>query len=55
MCYVSSEETRTRAFSRKSPSFPLFKGGVYEEKIIHPHPGPLPSRERAIKVKGAYR
>jgi hypothetical protein len=31
------------------------KGLHNREGIIHPHPGPLPSREREIRVKGYYR
>jgi hypothetical protein len=31
------------------------KGEFMGKKIIHPHPDPLPSREREIKVKGLYR
>jgi hypothetical protein len=34
---------------------PLLKGEFMRNKIIHPHPDPLPSREREIKVKGLYR
>jgi hypothetical protein len=37
------------------PVSPFVKGGFYEEKIIHPHPDPLPSRERKIKVKDPCR
>jgi len=31
------------------------KGEFMRNKIIHPHPDPLPSREREVKVKELYR
>jgi hypothetical protein len=34
---------------------PLRKGEFMRNKITHPHPNPLPSREREIMVKGLYR
>jgi hypothetical protein len=41
---------------KKIPLCPPFpKGELMGKKIIHPHPGPLPSREREIEVKGLYR